>query len=454
MDSFLTFFESYGPLTVLLSLGFSALLLCLPVRHVKDNKVRIVVLVLGDVGRSPRMMYHALSIARKGGQVDLVGYGDTSLPESITSNPNIKFYPLPSLPARFTTSSPLLFPLLAPLKALFQLTSLLYLLLYIIPPSVGYLLLQNPPAIPTLLVARIVGSLRDVRVVVDWHNFAWSILKVKFSEAAPVVAISRWYENFFARGAYANFTVTNAMAKILKEEMGVTTSVKTLYDRPPLQFQPLTPEQRAAFLTKNPVTAPYASAVLSGETRLLLSATSWTPDEDFSILLTALLTYDRVASGKNFLKPGALPSILAVITGKGPMRDAYMARIDALEFQFVTVKSVWLEAEEYPKMVASADLGVSLHTSSSGVDLPMKVVDLFGTGVPVAAVGFEAVGELVKDGENGVVFEHGDQLGEVLERVFDPASKELERLKMGAMRETSSRWDENWDAIAAPVFTL
>lgn len=52
------------------------MLMCLPTRHhpSKDKERRVVVLVLGDIGRSPRMQYHCLSIARKGGIVDLVGY--------------------------------------------------------------------------------------------------------------------------------------------------------------------------------------------------------------------------------------------------------------------------------------------------------------------------------------------------------------------------------------------
>jgi beta-1,4-mannosyltransferase len=43
-----------------------------PAKHTKRVTVQIV--VLGDIGRSPRMQYHALSIAKHGGKVFLVGY--------------------------------------------------------------------------------------------------------------------------------------------------------------------------------------------------------------------------------------------------------------------------------------------------------------------------------------------------------------------------------------------
>jgi beta-1,4-mannosyltransferase len=43
-----------------------------PSMNTRGMTVQIV--VLGDIGRSPRMQYHALSIAKHGGKVFLVGY--------------------------------------------------------------------------------------------------------------------------------------------------------------------------------------------------------------------------------------------------------------------------------------------------------------------------------------------------------------------------------------------
>jgi beta-1,4-mannosyltransferase len=75
-------------LAVLCSTGLTIFLLTLPTRYdphrqqAKEgvseksprNNVTVQIVVLGDIGRSPRMQYHALSIAKHGGHVDLIGY--------------------------------------------------------------------------------------------------------------------------------------------------------------------------------------------------------------------------------------------------------------------------------------------------------------------------------------------------------------------------------------------
>jgi beta-1,4-mannosyltransferase len=126
---------------------------------------------------------------------------------------------------------------------------------------------------------------------------------------------------------------------------------------------------------------------------LVMSSTSWTDDEDFGLLISALEGYElraRDANASSDFTGYSLPKILMVITGKGPLKEYYMNKVGEKqqEWRFVKCVSLWLEAEDYPLVLGSADLGVCLHTSSSGLDLPMKVVDMFGCGLPVCAVEF------------------------------------------------------------------
>jgi beta-1,4-mannosyltransferase len=145
---------------------------------------------------------------------------------------------------------------------------------------------------------------------------------------------------------------------------------------------------------------------------LVVSSTSWTPDEDFSILLAALARYEQRAEVVNKKKPGTLPKLLCVVTGKGPLKEKYMSEVGRMQtgkaggdgWKWVRCVSLWLEPEDYPLLLGltsssswwcyissnagSADLGVCLHSSSSALDLPMKVVDMFGCGLPVCALEF------------------------------------------------------------------
>lgn len=92
--------------------------------------------------------------------------------------------------------------------------------------------------------------------------------------------------------------------------------------------------------------------------------------------------------------------------------------------------------------------------SSSGVDLPMKVVDMFGAGLPVLAYSaYESFGELVREGENGCGFETSADLAAGMARLLDPndTGRELVRLKAGAIKEGARRWDEEWDEKVKPI---
>ena len=64
-------------LFVIITLVFSVILLAGLKWREEDGKGRVAVVVLGDIGRSPRMQYHALSLCREGYDVELVGYGGT-----------------------------------------------------------------------------------------------------------------------------------------------------------------------------------------------------------------------------------------------------------------------------------------------------------------------------------------------------------------------------------------
>lgn len=432
----------------------------------KDRSAnRVQILVLGDIGRSPRMQYHALSIAKHGAQVDLIGYRESDIHPDISANPNaIRVHALDPAPAYLQTKDKRLFLVYGPLKVLFQIWTLWLALGYRTKPS-RWMLVQNPPSIPTLFVAHVVCFLRHTRLIIDWHNFGYSILALRLGSAHPLVQISRLYEQICARSAEAHLCVTNAMARVLERGYGIKTKILPLHDRPASHLQVLTEAQRSSFLDILPSLLSadndqrlrdyqrLVSEIKTGKSRLLVSSTSWTPDEDFSVLLEALINYSALAITTH----PHLPEILVVVTGKGPQKEAFLSRINDLKaeekLEMVTIETIFLSTSDYAKLLGSADLGVSLHTSSSGVDLPMKVVDMFGAGLPVVGWGdFEAWPELVHEGVNGKSFSDAKGLQEVLMQLFGGDEELLGRLKEGAAEEGKLRWDEEWDRVAGALF--
>lgn len=377
-------------------------------------------------------------------------FPESELHPDIQHNENIKVIPLVPTPSEFQTSNRALFLLLAPLKVLWQIWTLYHTLGYRTQPA-KYILVQNPPSIPTLAVCTWMAFFRNSALVIDWHNFGYSILALKLGPLHPLVRLSHEYEKFFARRAWKHFAVTDAMVQVLKNEFDV--QAVALHDRPAAQFKPLSKERKEQWLTRRTDTREFARDLLAGTWRLVVSSTSWTPDEDFSILLDALQDYSaRVDSDHK------LPKLLAIITGKGPQRQFYLDCIRQLnqgkKLQNVIVATCWLSTDDYAALLGAADLGVSLHTSSSGVDLPMKVVDMFGTGLPVVAARFRALPELVKEGRNGRSFGDAAELADLFVGLLGGDGVQLSKLREGAAAESRRRWDAEWDPVAGRLFDL
>lgn len=425
------------------------------------------VVVLGDIGRSPRMCNHATSLAEEGVRVRLIGYPGSNPPAGVLSNDKITLKHLTPFSKSLERSLPRL--LVYVLKVIWQSVNLLLALpfLFNLP---DFLLMQNPPSIPAMFVCYLYCkclNLGRTKFLVDWHNYGYSILALTLSPSHFLVKLSRKIEAFFGPKADAAFCVTEAMKTDLAQNWGVGSPV-TLYDRAPSHFRPISGKEKHDLMVKlgekypalttaegpSAFTEEFANGrVEDREDRpaILISSTSWTPDEDFSVLLNALEAYETACREGT----SRLPDLVCVITGKGPEKAYYSRLIEEKKWRYVTVVMPWLEAEDYPTMLASADLGVCLHTSSSGLDLPMKVVDMFGVGLPVCALNFPALPELVQHGKNGLVFEDSEELARHIIKWFEGFPEGGERRRREFVENIKSfqavRWGPYWRQRVVPL---
>ena len=456
------------------------------------------------------MQYHAVSLARSGYHVALVGGVGEPCVEDVEQSERITEHRLRAVPWcgggnpksswEWCRCSRKLFLLYAPFKILFQVLQLLFVLLFAVPQPQA-VIVQNPPSIPTLGVVWLVCRMRGSRFIVDWHNFGYTILEMTMPPEKAcgfgrvVLALAKAYECMFGTCADASFCVTHSMQRWLLEKWGVHAQV--LHDRPPSFFRrtpiamrhDLFTRLKAGFLScdtldsgsdsgsgsgldqsmkkigkekdnkKRPILnhrtlfTESATQLRADRPALVLSSTSWTPDEDFGVLLNAIEIVARRAEERR-AERGHFPRMVFVVTGKGPQRAYYEEKIAQMDlasrgFHFLTM---WLEASDYPLLLGAADLGVCLHTSSSGLDLPMKVVDMFGCRLPVCAIGFECLDELVQHGVNGLVFQDAEMLADQIFDLFEdfPEKKDkLDALADGVGFKLS--WHENWIKHALPT---
>jgi beta-1,4-mannosyltransferase len=315
------------------------------------------------------------------------------------------------------------------LKVFYQFYSITALLWKI--RGANYILIQNPPSIPVLLIAVIYKFITKTKLIIDWHNLNYTILEIKLGPSHPFVKICKLYESLFSRYANINLTVTKAMKEFLTNEFKLNSDkIIVLYDKAAHQFEPLDREAKLKVIGDHP---ELYSGFNPETDKLIVSSTSFTPDEDFNILVQALKLYDVNSN---------VPQLKVIITGKGPLKQEFLNEVKQANFSKVKVDCAWLTAEDYPKILATADLGVSLHTSSSGIDLPMKVVDMFGCGLPVIALDFLALPELV-DESNGKRVNSSKEIYEGLVELLTDG-KAYAALKSHAIIKSQERWESNW----------
>ena len=366
--------------------------------------MRIAVIVLGDVGRSPRMQYHACSLSNLDGikEVILIGYDGEECMD-ILEESLVKCI-------RFKLSDPKIdhVPFIRTIYKAIELMFNLYSTLMshaVDISSLDFIIIQNPPAAPAAIVAIIFSWFYSVKIIIDWHNLGFKMFEESLGSHHFLVKISKIVEFLIAQFAHGHICVSKAMHSWLKLNFKINPVV--LYDKPSSIFNKdgtsfeIKQELFVKYkLTDNDIFPTPLPSDLSSSSepssahsplsfkpslsmRVIVSSTSWTPDEDFDMLLDAMLILnDRLksihlkshiicnkaafrssvdlaptASTANQTQRGIMnetvrflppPRTLLIITGKGPLRDDFMKRVHELEksdrLMYVAIRSLWVSA--------------------------------------------------------------------------------------------------------------
>lgn len=403
---------------------------------------RVTVVVLGDLARSPRTLNHIVALARCGAAVDVVAYIETPLPSNVTATRNVTLHPVSGRLTQGGASRSV-----AVLGLLRTTLELLHTLVRRVG-SPDVILVQNPPGLPTLPVAWITSRLRGSRFVIDWHNLTWSMLALKFGPTHVFVRMAAAIERFVGRRADANLFVTAAMRDDLAQRWNLRGAV--FEDHPGRQFRvrPARMRDRVRGYLCQRLGLDWGGAPFG----LVVTSSSWTADEDFDLLLDAAARCEGLAAEEG--RGEAHRPILILATGKGPMREIYERRFRAHQGRRIVLRTLWVDAICYPRLLSAADVGVCLHRSSSGLDFPMKVVDFQGAGLPVFAYDYgRCMSERMERGRLGGLFTTPEGLAALLHRAFQPTHEGrlcIELEKQDLRRSGKDTWWNVWTREARP----
>jgi beta-1,4-mannosyltransferase len=108
-----------------------------------------------------------------------------------------------------------------------------------------------------------------------------------------------------------------------------------------------------------------------------------------------------------------------------------------------------------PWLLRAADLGLCFHRSTSGVDFPMKIVDMRAAGLPVLAYDYgPSLREEVTPETGGLVFREAPELSDHLVSLCsmsDASQTRLEQLRAAAEGFSEESWETAWERVARPL---
>ena len=183
------------------------------------------------------MQYHAHALAASGVDVDLVGYKGTPLSRSSSQTIRASRSTGSTSPVAHPASrrSKIVYGVLAVVDALRASVRLWRTDAAL--PRPDLLLVQNPPAFPTLQVAWLVVAPRGARLVIDWHNLGYTILALRLGRRHPAVRLARWLEQHTARRAHAHLCVSRGFARFSRTASRSEMSTCSTTGRRPRSFR-------------------------------------------------------------------------------------------------------------------------------------------------------------------------------------------------------------------------
>ncbi|OEH76471.1 hypothetical protein cyc_05827 [Cyclospora cayetanensis] len=232
--------------------------------------------------------------------------------------------------------------------------------------------MQNPPGFPAMPLATLCCKLAGVRLIVDWHNYTHSLLLLpaqeeiaKVQPKAETLRVKQLQDGDaedFSRWLVCRAAAAGAAAAQKKAHAAVTAAASAM---------------GAARQALKRATRLAAAAAEFQIARLSAKAGAATEASEGKLWAVAL----RLA---------AFSAMQISVRKKRPAVLLTSSSYTADEDLLLLLRALQL-------VVASADLGICLHRSSSSSDLPMKAQDMKGAGLPILALSFAALHEILPE---------------------------------------------------------